>query len=100
MSLRFFFVWMTSFLMVSVAQASRPATYDMTCEEAADLVAARGRVVMTYRYDEKSGPLYQMFYSTAVMCERDLGYQAWVKTKDSPSCFVGYACRSTDSATP
>jgi hypothetical protein len=77
-----------------VAQA-RPDTRTMTCRQAVEFVRQNGPVVMNYGYSDRAGWLYEKFQSRACSGRQNDngGHAAWVPTLDSPSCFIGYACR-------
>ncbi|WP_343234560.1 hypothetical protein [Microvirga splendida] len=71
------------------AQQPRPMTPSMTCNQARGLVLARGSVVLgtgTYTYDRYVRD--QRFCLRTEMIE-----PAFVPTRDTPQCPVGYTCR-------
>jgi hypothetical protein len=74
--------------MTSFATA-RPATFTMTCAEAASLVAAEGAIVLTtgrHTFDRfVAHPGYCMLGEYA-----DVG---WAPTADALQCTIGYVCR-------
>jgi hypothetical protein len=86
----------TAFAVVAfagVAQA-RPDTRTMTCRQAVEFVRQNSPVVMNYGYSDRAGWLYERFQSTPCGGRGgEDGRAAWVPTLDSPSCFIGYACR-------
>jgi len=76
----------------SVQAQSRPSTPNMTCNQARQLVASRGAVVLgtgTYTYDR--------YVLDLRFCEINETIQpAYVPTRDTPQCPVGYLCRDPD----
>ena len=75
------------FASVSVAQA-RPSTTKLTCAQAADLVQANGAIVLG-----TGGHTYDRFVAHAGYCgQGETLRPAWVPTRDSASCFIGYTC--------
>lgn len=92
--LKFFPIFAIAALsIVTEAQAARPDTRKMTCAQARDFVVANGPVVMTYGYSDRAGSLYSTF--SALPCRRgreESDVAAWVRTKDSASCYIGYVC--------
>ncbi len=74
---------------ISFAYAvDRPSTGDMTCRQVAALVKSQGAVVLS-----TGNGLYNRYVKSAAYCERDqLTVPAWVPTRDSARCFVGYTC--------
>lgn len=76
---------------VSSAQAQpRPFTPAMPCEQARQIVFANGDAVLstgTYTYDR--------FVRDRSFCEiNEYVEPAWVPTRDTPQCPIGYRCRS------
>jgi hypothetical protein len=66
----------------------RPSAPQMTCRQAAGLVAAQGAVVLG-----TGGPTYDRFVRDRRFCAVTEAVQrAFVVTRDSPACFVGYRC--------
>ncbi len=75
-------------LVTSAAAQPRPSSVDMTCGQAAGLVAARGALVLGtggYTYDR-----YVRHRGFCLITE--VTKPAWVPTRDTPQCFVGYRC--------
>ena len=71
----------------AVAQ-SRPSTTAMTCQQAAGLVCARGAIVLG-----TGGYTYDRFVRDRSFCQVTEALEsAWVPTRDTPTCFVGYRC--------
>jgi len=71
---------------------SRPFTPGMTCNQARGTVYARGAVVLgtgTYTYDR--------YVRDRSFCEFNETIEpAFVPTRDTPQCPVGYVCRDAD----
>jgi hypothetical protein len=77
------------FLIATAAFAqSRPSTLRMTCVQAQGLVASRGSIVMT------TGPYtFNRFVAGSGFCFLgEVTEPEWVRTADSPQCFIGYKC--------
>jgi hypothetical protein len=78
---------------VSLATAafaqSRPSTVRMTCGQARGLVASRGSIVLS------TGPYtFNRFVTHGGYCFRgEVTEPVWVRTADSPQCFIGYKCK-------
>jgi hypothetical protein len=74
------------------ALAQRPSTLNMTCSEAARLVASRGAIVLsTGRFT------YDRFVSHGGYCPLGLiADPAWERTIDHPECPIGYRCKTDD----
>src|SRR3954447_704776 len=71
----------------AVAQ-NRPSTTAMTCQQAASLVYARGAIVLG-----TGGYTYDRFVRDRSFCQVTEALEsAWVPTRDTPTCFVGYRC--------
>ena len=71
-----------------------PDTRKMTCREARNLVKAHSPIILQYGYSPKAGRPYSKFYSMPCRQGDDWGPAGWVKTSDSPSCFIGYVCNN------
>lgn len=73
--------------ITSTANA-RPSTLKMTCQQAANLVSARGAIVLgTGRYT------YDRYVAHAGYCGiGETTQPAWVPTRDARQCFIGYTC--------
>jgi hypothetical protein len=67
---------------------ARPSTLDMTCAQAAALVASRGAIVLT------TGQFtYERFVVHAGHCAvGEIPWPAYAPTSDTPSCAIGYRC--------
>lgn len=67
---------------------SLPDSLTMSCESARQLVSQRGAVVLA------SGPvIFDRYVSTGLSCDpTQMTRPAWVPTKDTRQCFVGYRC--------
>ncbi len=77
----------TMLITAAVAQ-NRPSTTAMTCHQAADLVYARGAIVLG-----TGGHTYDRFVRDRSFCQiTEATERAWVPTRDTPACFVGYRC--------
>ena len=88
------FIALLSLLVAGAFANARPYTKNMTCEQAADLVKANGAVVMNYDYSDRAGWLYERFVAHGGYCgSGEEAQAAWVETRNSASCFVGYVCR-------
>ncbi len=79
-------------LAVAVPAAS-PAqamlsTLQMSCSQAAYLVASRGAVVL------RTGPnTYDRYVNGQAFCARgEIAVAEWVPTADTAQCFIGYRC--------
>src|SRR4051794_25579712 len=74
-------------LTTTAVTQSRPSTTAMTCRQAASLVYARGIVLGT------GGYTYNRFVRDRSFCQITEALEtAWVPTRDTPTCFVGYRC--------
>jgi len=80
---------MTAFATGAVAQ-TRPSTPALTCAQAAQIVYAQGAVVLG-----TGGYTYDRYVRDRSFCQIDeYNSPAWVPTRDTSQCFVGYRCRS------
>ncbi len=69
---------------------TRPSTVDRTCGASRQMVIERGAVVLG-----TGGFTYDRFVRDGSFCAvAEYPYPAWVPSRDTPSCFVGYRCRS------
>jgi hypothetical protein len=77
----------------SAASAQRPSTRMMTCQAAQALVRSQGALILD------TGPgTYDRFVNGPGRCLRgETTVPAWVPTRDSAQCFIGYYCRSGPS---
>jgi hypothetical protein len=68
--------------------AARPSTLDMTCAEAAALVASRGAIVLT------TGQFtYERYVAHRGFCSiGEVTRPAYAPTLDTPTCSIGYRC--------
>jgi hypothetical protein len=78
-------------MLASAADAQpRPMTPSLICAQAQQLVLRNGAIVLgtgTYTYDR--------YVRDQSFCQRDEVLEgAWVPTRDTPQCPVGYRCRS------
>lgn len=80
---------LTSLVAVSAAVAqNRPSTTNMTCGQAAELVARNGGIVLG-----TGGATYDRFVVHRGFCEpTEVTKRAFVPTRDSRACLVGYRC--------
>jgi hypothetical protein len=84
-------VYVLALLVVasSVQAQPRPMTPSLTCNQARGLVFSRGAIVLgtgTYTYDR--------YVSDGRFCLRnEMTELAFVPTRDTPQCPVGYICR-------
>ncbi len=75
--------------VTSAAAQPRPSTLAMSCQEAAGLVAASGGILLG-----TGGYTYDRFVHHQGFCLRtEVTEAAWVPTRDTPQCFVGYRCK-------
>jgi opacity protein-like surface antigen len=76
----------------SAAAQPRPSSVTITCPQAAGLIAARGAVVLG-----TGGYTYDRFVQHRGFClSTEATEPAWVPTRDTPQCFVGYRCKEAD----
>jgi len=67
---------------------SHPLTLQMTCDEARQLVATQGAVVLN-----TSATTYDRYVGAAGQCVRgEVMNPVWVPTADTPQCPIGYRC--------
>jgi hypothetical protein len=70
------------------AAAARPSTVAMTCAQARGLVLRAGGIVLG-----TGGQTYDRFVRDRSFCEpTEVGRRAFVPSRDTPQCFVGYTC--------
>ncbi|AOO80604.1 hypothetical protein [Bosea vaviloviae] len=82
---------LTMSLDAALAQ-SRPSTTNRPCSVNRQSVAANGAIVLG-----TGGYTYDRFVANRSFCEFDEGVEpAWVPSRDTPSCFIGYRCKSRD----
>ena len=75
----------------AVAQP-RPSTVNMSCRQAAGLVASRGAIVLG-----TGGYTYDRFVRDRSFCLiTEVTEPVWVPAGDTPQCFVGYRCKEAD----
>lgn len=75
-------------MVMAVQAQARPDVRTMTCQQARSLIQQSGAVVLTtgrYTYDRYVAN--QRFCPIGQVTER-----AYLPTRDTPSCFVGYTC--------
>ncbi len=82
----------TQVLLAPVAaEAARPSTLGMTCQQAQGMVASRGAVVMS-----TGKHTYDRFVASGGYCEvAEWAVWATAPTKDTRRCALGYTCTST-----
>jgi hypothetical protein len=86
---RLVLVVVTAALATGAMAQPRLSTTDMSCNQAAGLVASRGAIVLG-----TGGYTYDRFVSDGRFCLRtEATDPAWVAAGDTPQCFVGYRCR-------
>ncbi|MDV2984376.1 UNVERIFIED_CONTAM: hypothetical protein Q9R58_08675 [Methylobacteriaceae bacterium AG10] len=70
------------------ALAQRPSTTNLTCAQARALVTRQGAAVLG-----TGGATYDRFVRDRSFCEAtEIGRRAFVPTRDTPGCFVGFTC--------
>lgn len=81
---------LAAFLQAASATAQpRPSTVAMSCRQAAGLVAASGGIVLG-----TGGYTYDRFVRDGGFCLiTEITEPAWVPSRDTPQCFVGYRCK-------
>jgi hypothetical protein len=78
-------------LAATAAEAARPSTLGMTCDQAQRLLASRGAVVMS-----TGQHTYNRFVVSGGYCEvAEWAESATAPTKDARHCPLGYTCTST-----
>jgi hypothetical protein len=81
-------------LAASALAQPRPQSVAMGCPQAAELVTARGAIVLG-----TGGFTYDRFVRDRSFCEITQTTEvAFVPTLDNPYCFVGYRCKERDVA--
>ncbi|QRM28356.1 hypothetical protein [Microvirga sp. VF16] len=77
-------------LLATSAQAqTRPSTVDMPCGASRQLVFARGAIVLG-----TGGSTYDRFVRDRTFCDvTEYAQAAYVPSRESPLCFVGYRCK-------
>ena len=80
-------------LFASAAAAQpRPSTVNMSCRQAAGLVASRGAVVLG-----TGGHTYDRFVADRRFClATEVTEPVWVPARDTPQCLVGYRCKEPE----
>ncbi|PTM39745.1 hypothetical protein [Bosea sp. 124] len=67
----------------------RPSTLDRTCNVNRQSVAASGAIVLG-----TGGHTFDRFVRDRGFCSHgDFLEPAWVPSRDTPSCFIGYRCK-------
>ena len=76
----------------AVTAQQRPSTPDQPCSASRQIVTSRGAAVLG-----TGGFTYDRYVRDRSFCEFDEGTEpAWVPSRDTQSCFVGYRCKSVD----
>lgn len=71
---------------------SRPSTTTQICSANRQIVASNGAIVLG-----TGGFTYDRFVRDRSFCEFDETTEpAWVPSRDTQTCFVGYRCKSRD----
>lgn len=79
-------------ITTSAAAQPRPSSVQMSCRQAAGLVASQGAIVLG-----TGGYTYDRFVADRRFCLRsEVTEPAWVPSADTPQCFVGYRCKEAD----
>jgi hypothetical protein len=74
----------------AVVAQTRPSSPNLSCAQARQLVLSQGAVVLG-----TGGFTYDRFVRDGGFCERgEYPSAAWVRTRATPQCPVGYRCRS------
>ncbi len=77
-----------SVALLPAAALALPASTQMTCTQAALLVRTGGAVVLA-----TSPTTYDRYVTGRAYCPADQGTEpAWVPTRTTAQCFVGYTC--------
>jgi len=75
---------------------TRPSTMNMSCAQAQGLVRSSGAVVLG-----TGGMSYDRYVARDGFCQRDeMETPAWVPSRDSAQCFIGYTCESRSGRDP
>ncbi|WP_035715954.1 hypothetical protein [Azorhizobium doebereinerae] len=75
-------------VLIPTAALALPATMQMTCRQAATLIRTGGSAVLA-----TSATTYDRFVISRAYCPADqMTEPAWVPTRDSRQCFIGYTC--------
>ncbi len=76
-------------LLATAANAQRPSTLAMTCDEAIGLVAEYGSIVLS-----TGEHTYNRFVASRNLCFRgEHGWPSHAPTRDVAQCRVGYICK-------
>ena len=87
-----FFGFAVALIVTSAVAQPRPSSVQMSCGQAAGLVASRGAIVLG-----TGGYTYDRFVADQRFCLRtETTLPAWVPTRDTPQCFVGYRCKERE----
>ena len=75
-------------LLATAALAQRPSTLAMSCDEANELVASRGAVVLSTGRNT-----FDRFVASAGFCAHaEYAYDGFAPTRDAEECRIGYTC--------
>ena len=75
-------------IATSAVAQPRPSTVNMSCRQAAGLVASRGAIVLG-----TGGYTYDRFVRDRSFCQvTEVTEPVWVPAGDTPQCLVGYRC--------
>ena len=81
-------------LLAAVPASARPFAPAMSCSAVKGMVASQGAVVIS-----TSATTYDRFVHNGYMCETSTySVPAFVQTRDTESCFIGYSCTSNPPA--
>jgi hypothetical protein len=87
------------FLLLTLAMTSGATsafaltrTTSLTCQNAANLVASQGSVILATSENE-----YDKYVKSGFYCDSgERPVSAWVPTRDSAACFIGYTCQERE----
>ena len=86
---QFKIVMVLSVLITGAQAQTRPSTVNRPCQASRDLVFARGAIVLG-----TGGYTYDRFVRDRSFCEfNEYASPAYVPSRDTPQCFVGYRCK-------
>jgi len=82
-------VLMSSAFLTGAQAQTRPSTVVMPCGASQQMVFARGAIVLG-----TGGQTYDRFVRDQTFCAiGEYAQQAFVPSRDTPWCFVGYRCK-------
>lgn len=89
---RLFLALAASLVVTNAAAQPRPSSVTMSCRQAAGLIASHGALVLG-----TGGYTYDRFVRERRFCLiTEMTEPAWVPTRDTPQCFVGYRCKEAE----